>query len=140
MWKELIFFNQYQFSLLCLKKSKSNNTIISLRKTSNGNVHVICYYSKDIVPPYLCSISQNYYNTLSRLHIPTVEHDIRMDEKQREIIELERSFSIRTQDTIYYYNEEFWDLIYIKRWFPFFHIISSNCQVQFYGITSSPSK
>ena len=122
-----LFFNPYQFSLLCFTKNKSNNTIISLRKISNGNVHVIWYNSNDIVPPYLCSISHNYYNTLSRLYIPTVEHDIIMDEKPREIIELERSFSIRTQDTIYYYNEESWDLIYIKKWFPFFHIISSNC-------------
>ena len=54
-----------------------------------------------------------------------------MDEKPREIIELERSFSIETQDTIYYYNEEFWNMIYIKKWFPFCHIISSNFKFNF---------
>ena len=47
----------------------------------NGNVYVICYDLKNIFLPSLQYISQNYYNTLSPLHIPMVEHDNIMDEK-----------------------------------------------------------
>ena len=53
-----------------LQKTKSINTIVSLRKIINGNVNVICYDWKDVVPQCLRSISQNDYNTLSPLHIP----------------------------------------------------------------------
>ena len=38
------------------------------------------------------------------------EHDNKMDENnQREIIELDRSVLILTQDTTYDYNDELWD-------------------------------
>ena len=57
---------------------------------------------KDLVPPYLRSISHNDYNTLSPLHIPMKEHDNITDEKnQRESIKCEISVSIGTQDTAY---------------------------------------
>ena len=95
-----------------LQKHKSNNKIVSLNKITNGNVNVICYDLKDAVPPCLMSISQNYYNTLSPLHIPMEEHDNITDENnQIKIIEFYRSVSIGTQDTTYDYDDEFWDSI-----------------------------
>ena len=42
-----------------LQINKSNNTIVPLRKPINGNINVICYDSKYVVPPCLLSISQN---------------------------------------------------------------------------------
>ena len=40
------------------------------------------------------------------------DHDKIMDKKnRREIIQLERSFLIGTQDTSYDYNDEFWDSV-----------------------------
>ena len=75
----------------------------------NGNVNVICYDYKDVIPPCLRSISQNDYNTLSPLHFPMKEHDNIMDENnQIESIESNISVSIGTQDTTYDYNDEFW--------------------------------
>ena len=88
------------------------NIIFSLGTIIIGNVNVICYDSKDVVPLCLRSISYNYYITFSPLHIPMKEHDIIMDEKnQIEGIEFDRYFSIRTQDTTYDYNDKFWDSI-----------------------------
>ena len=63
----LININFHDYVLL---KKNSINTIIYLRITINGNVNVICYDSKDVLPSCLRSISQDYYNTLSPLHIP----------------------------------------------------------------------
>ena len=69
MWRNS-FFTQYQFSLLCFTTNKSNNMSVSLRTIINGNVNVICYYLKYAVPPFLRSISQDYYSTLSPLQVP----------------------------------------------------------------------
>ena len=92
---------------------KSNPlTIFSLRKIINGNVNIICYDSKDVVPLCLRCISQNDYNAFSPLHFPTKEHDIIMDKNnRRKGIEFEISIFIRTQYTTYDYNDEFWDSI-----------------------------
>ena len=49
----------------------------------NDNINVICYYSKDIVPPFSWYISQNYYNTMSPLHIPMKEYDNEINENDR---------------------------------------------------------
>ena len=95
-----------------LQKNKSINKIVSLRKIINGNVKVVCYDSKDVVPLFLRSILQNCYNTFSLLHIPIKEHYIIMDENNlREGIKFDRYVSIGTQDTTYDYNDEFWDSI-----------------------------
>ena len=73
--------NQYQFFSL--------GTII------NGNVNVIFHDSKDVVPPFLPSISQKYSNTLSPLNIPMEEHDNILDKSTiRESIEYEVSVAI----------------------------------------------
>ena len=53
-----------------LQRTKSISTIFSLGKIINGSVNVICYDSKDVVPPCLRYISKNDCNTLSPLHIP----------------------------------------------------------------------
>ena len=66
-----------------LQKNKSINTIFSLRPIINGNVNVICYDLKYVFPLCLRSISQNDYNTLSPLHIPTKEHYIIIDENNQ---------------------------------------------------------
>ena len=88
------------------------NIIFSLRTAINGNTNLICYDSKDDLPPYLLSISQNDYNIISPLHILMKEHYNIMDENIRiEIIELKRYASIGTQDTTYDYNDEFWGYI-----------------------------
>ena len=62
-----------------LQKTKSINTIVSLRPIINGDVKLICYDSKDVIPPSLRSISKNYYNTLSPLYTQTKERDNIMD-------------------------------------------------------------
>ena len=75
-----------------LQGTKSINMIVSLSKTTNGNVNVICYDSKDVLSPCLMYISYSDYNIFSPLHIPTKEHDNITDEKnQRKNIEFERS-------------------------------------------------
>ena len=57
-------------------------------------------------------IPQNDYNTLSPLHIPMKVHGIIVDEKKLiEGIYFERDIYVVTQDTTYYYNDEFWDSI-----------------------------
>ena len=86
--REIIFQNKYKLSSLCFTKNKSNNTIVSLRKLIYGNVNVICYDSKDFVPPCVRYIPYNDYNKLSPLHIPMEEHDNITDENNwRESIE-----------------------------------------------------
>ena len=71
-----------------LQETKSINAVVYLRTIINGNANVIFYYSKDVVPLCLRSISHNGYITLSPLHIPMKEHDIIMDgNNQREGIE-----------------------------------------------------
>ena len=67
------------YNYYVLQKTKSINIIVSLRKTINGNVNVICYDSKDVISPCLWYISNNDYNNLSPLHIPMKEHDYIMD-------------------------------------------------------------
>ena len=62
-----------------LQRTKSVNTIFSLSKIINVSVNVICYDSKNVIPPCLSSISHNDYNNFSPLHIPTKEHDNIMD-------------------------------------------------------------
>ena len=62
-----------------LQKTKSINTIVSLRITINGDVNVIYYDFKDVISPCLQSISHNYYKSLSPLHIWMKEHDNLMD-------------------------------------------------------------
>ena len=52
-----------------------NNTILSLRKITNEEVHVNFYDSNDIFPCSLQKISQNCFNSLSPLDVPTDEHD-----------------------------------------------------------------
>ena len=85
-----------------LQKTKSINTIASLRTIINVNVKVICYDLKNVVPQCLRSIPENDYNNFSPLHTPTKEHDIIMDEKnRRKGIKSERSVSIPTKDTTY---------------------------------------
>ena len=49
-----ISINYYYYAL---QKTKSINAIVSLRKITNGNINVICYDSKDVVPQCLRSIS-----------------------------------------------------------------------------------
>ena len=44
------------FHYYVLQKNKFNNTIIFIRTMINGNVNIICYYSKDVVPLCLWSI------------------------------------------------------------------------------------
>ena len=58
------------FHSYALQKTKSINTIVSLRKINNGNVNVICYDSRDFIPPCLQSISKNDYNIFSPIHTP----------------------------------------------------------------------
>ena len=58
-------------------KTKSQSTIV------NGNVNLIYYDSKDVLPPCSRSILYNDYSTLSTLHIQMKEHDNRMNEKNR---------------------------------------------------------
>ena len=100
-----ININSYYYVL----QKKTNKIIVSLRTIVNGNVNIICYDSKDVVPPCLSYISHNNYNNLSPLHNSTEENDRLMDKKnQIESIEFERSFSIGTKDYTYYYNDEFW--------------------------------
>ena len=95
-----------------LKRTKSINKIVSLRKIINGIVKVICYNWKYFLTPCLRYISYNYYNTFSRLQIIMKYNDNITDEKnRRESIELERSVSIVTQDTTYDYNDDFCYLI-----------------------------
>ena len=64
-----------------LQTTKPIRKTVSLRIIINGNVNVICYNSKDFVPPCLRFISKNDYNMLSPLHIPMKEHDNIMGEK-----------------------------------------------------------
>ena len=64
-----------------LQRTKYNNKIVSLRKITNGNVNAVCYYVKDILPPYLSSTSYNYYNTFSPLQIQMEEYDNIMDKR-----------------------------------------------------------
>ena len=45
-------------------KNESNNIIVSLQTIISGNFNVICYYSEDVVPSYLGSISHKYFNTI----------------------------------------------------------------------------
>ena len=75
---EMLFERTYLFPTnktsryYVLQENKSNNQIVSLRTIINGNVNAICYDLKDIVPPYVRSISRYDYNTLSPLHTPMV--------------------------------------------------------------------
>ena len=62
-----------------LQRTKSINTIFSLRKIISNNINVICYDSNYVVPSCVRSISQKYYSTFSPLHIPMKEHDNIMD-------------------------------------------------------------
>ena len=54
---EMIFEGTYLFPTNVnsryydLQRTKSINTIVSLRKIINSNVNVICYYSKYVLPP-----------------------------------------------------------------------------------------
>ena len=64
-----------------LQKTKSINKFVSLRTIINGNVNVIFYNPKDVLPPFSWSVSHNDYNTLSPINIPMKEHDNIMDEK-----------------------------------------------------------
>ena len=75
-----VFPININFHYYVLQKTKYINTIFSPRKIINDNVNVICYDSKDFLPPFLRSISQNADNTLSPVHIPMKEHDNIMDE------------------------------------------------------------
>ena len=79
--RELIFFQSKWILVIIFTKTKSINRIIYLGEIINGNVNVICYDLKDIVPLSLRSISQNYRNKLQPQHIPMAEHDNVMDEK-----------------------------------------------------------
>ena len=50
---------------------KSNNTILSLRTTINGNGNLKSHNSNDVVPYYLITIPQNDFIPLTHLHVPT---------------------------------------------------------------------
>ena len=52
------FIYQYRLLLSCLKH-KSNSTIVYLRTIINGNVNIICYYSKGVLTPCLWYISHH---------------------------------------------------------------------------------
>ena len=95
-------------SLLFFTKNKSNKKIASLRKIINGNINVICYDLKGVVPPCLRSITHNDYSTISPLRVRTEEHDNIMY-KNNKIEGIE--FSIGMQYTTCDYNDEFWDYI-----------------------------
>ena len=60
--------------------NKPNNTIVSLREIINGNLNAICYDSNDIVPSSIRSIPQNYFSSLTPLHVSIEEHNNKMDE------------------------------------------------------------
>ena len=78
----------------------------------NGNVNVIFYDSKVVVPSSSRYISQKYLSTLPPLHVAIEEHDNVMDENnRRESIESEKSVLIGMQETTYEYNDEYWDSI-----------------------------
>ena len=78
--KEPIYFQSILILIIMFYKKKSIITIVSLNALINGDVNIICYDLKYVVPLCLGYISHNYYNTLSPLHIPMKEHDIIMDE------------------------------------------------------------
>ena len=78
--KELIYLQSISILIIMFPKTKSINIFVSIRKIIKGNVNVIYYDSKDVVPPCLSSISKNNYDTVSPLHTPTKEHDIITDE------------------------------------------------------------
>ena len=80
-WYRKDFINQYKLSLLCFPKNKSNDTIVSLRKTINGKINVICYYSRDVFPYSLISISQKDFSSLTLQHFPMEERDNIADER-----------------------------------------------------------
>ena len=83
-----------------------------MRTITNEEVHVKFNDSDDIVPCSLQNISQNYFNSLSPLDVPTDEHDNIMYKKNsREDIWLEQSLSIGINYSVYDINDEFWDLI-----------------------------
>ena len=54
-----------------------------LNKRINVNICVIIYDSKDVVSDLLTSISHNYYNKSSPLHIPMEEQGNIMDEQPK---------------------------------------------------------
>ena len=69
--KELTYFRiNINYRYYYLQRTKYINAIVSLRKISNGSVNVIFYYSKDVLPPCLRSISHHCCNTFSPLYIP----------------------------------------------------------------------
>ena len=81
-----------------LQKTKSINTTYSISTIINGNINVICYFSKDFIPLCLRHISHNYYNILSPLRISMKEHDNIMDENNlRESIDFYISVSLGIQ-------------------------------------------
>ena len=63
----LININSHYYSS---PKNKSNNTIVSLRKIINGDINVIFFYSKDVVPSSLRSISYKGFSKISPLPVP----------------------------------------------------------------------
>ena len=95
----LVYINSHYYKF---SKNKSNNTILSLMKISNGNVNIICYDLKYVVLYSLKSSSQNYFSTLSPPHVPMEEQYSIMDKNNRqEIIEFEKSTSIVNQEITY---------------------------------------
>ena len=56
----------YHYYLSSKNKNQHN---LSLRKTINGEVNVICYYFNDIVTSNLRTISQNDFSLLTTLQI-----------------------------------------------------------------------
>ena len=83
-------------------KEPNSLPIFSLREIINGNVNVIWYGLKDVIPPCFTCISQNDYNNLSPLHIYMKENDNKLYGKdQRESIEFDISVSIERQDTTF---------------------------------------
>ena len=51
-------------------QKKSNNTALSLREITNGNINMKYYDYNDVVPPYLMKISYNDFSSLTPLHVP----------------------------------------------------------------------
>ena len=91
MCKHLLFPYKYQFLLLCFFRKCKNNTIVSSRKTINGDVNVKCYYYNDNFPYYLRTISKDEFSSLSLLHASTEAHEKIIGEKtQIEGIEYEK--------------------------------------------------
>ena len=77
--KEFIYFQAVLILIIMFYKKPNPLTQFFFGIIINGNINVICYDSKNVVPICLRYISQNDYNNLSPLHIPMKWQDIITD-------------------------------------------------------------